>query len=899
MSKKRYSVRTAAVAATERRARRSGVAVAASGSGSSYSEIYGDIAGKLDREVFASMFERVSDGVDADGVERWYIRAKASLVSVGELTAYGLNGSAGDGTGPGAGVTDLRSLDDVILTDPKAGQILKYDGKHWINGTVDTGLDEAALAAYLATNRYAKTSDIPSLVGYATQTWVEGKSYATEAWVNAKGYLTQHQDISHLLTREEFEEMFARVDMDNGQWYILAKSHLASVGDITAYGTGGPGSTLGGIGDVTLGSLMAGDVIMWDGQKWVNGQAPGGGLDVEQLAAYLTANNYITQADLGNYVTVDGGQTITGGKRFAAADTNFTQRITVNGDFDTGSMIGFPSIMWHVPNRRYTKVVMDTVGSLHIMDGGATVLNGTHYGIVASQFVRNGGTASQFLKADGSVDDTSYFRHRRDIAGLNIDSAITAGGIYEINKAQGTLPFASDWHQVFDWDTGDAGYRVQMCTGYINNSSMYFRHKYLSKWQPWREILDSANYAGILDSRYVNKAGDTMTGLLQVMDIMLGYGNEINTSMGRLLLGYRDTPDGIVLCYNNAPLKYGSAEYTIWHAGNDGSGSGLDADLLDGYHHNNFVHNSTAWWNDGETIQDWAKRIAWNPPSIYTETGWGWASNRNLNVGGYTIGSQYYMAIDLRTGSMTSTWSQKTIMFIPTYTSQSMIYLAQMTTSATAGAVALSIKRYADYETIINSNVASATKLQTARSLWGQNFDGTGNVSGDLNMGAAKIYGTKWHIRSDSVGTNFGMIVGDTYGNSYGHIAYYQDHFYICNYKNNVEVAAISMFDDGHVKIDGSLVADGDITAYSDARLKSDIRPLTNRGFITPRTYIKDGKRCIGFLAQEVQQRYPELVMDTGGADHWLSLNYGNLVAVLEAQIIDHEDRIKRLEARI
>lgn len=103
----------------------------------------------------------------------------------------------------------------------------------------------------------------------------------------------------------------------------------------------------------------------------------------------------------------------------------------------------------------------------------------------------------------------------------------------------------------------------------------------------------------------------------------------------------------------------------------------------------------------------------------------------------------------------------------------------------------------------------------------------------------------------------------------------------------------------GSIRSFGDILASGDVTAYSDARLKSDVQTLRNRGYITPRTYIKDGKRCIGFLAQEVRQRYPELVTDTGGADHWLALNYGNLVAVLEAQIIDHEERIKRLEDRI
>ena len=33
-----------------------------------------------------------------------------------------------------------------------------------------------------------------------------------------------------------------------------------------------------------------------------------------------------------------------------------------------------------------------------------------------------------------------------------------------------------------------------------------------------------------------------------------------------------------------------------------------------------------------------------------------------------------------------------------------------------------------------DSNVASATKLQTARTLWGQSFDGTGNVDGDMTI---------------------------------------------------------------------------------------------------------------------------------------------------------------------
>ena len=40
---------------------------------------------------------------------------------------------------------------------------------------------------------------------------------------------------------------------------------------------------------------------------------------------------------------------------------------------------------------------------------------------------------------------------------------------------------------------------------------------------------------------------------------------------------------------------------------------------------------------------------------------------------------------------------------------------------------------------LITNNVASATKLQTARTIWGQNFDGTGNVSGSIQLNEGEL----------------------------------------------------------------------------------------------------------------------------------------------------------------
>lgn len=72
--------------------------------------------------------------------------------------------------------------------------------------------------------------------------------------------------------------------------------------------------------------------------------------------------------------------------------------------------------------------------------------------------------------------------------------------------------------------------------------------------------------------------------------------------------------------------------------------------------------------------------------------------------------------------------------------------------------------------------------------------------------------------------------------------------------------------------------------------------PLENRGYIKPVTYKKDGKDSIGFIAQEVRELYPELVIEDNTEDKYLSVNYAQYVAVLQAQIIELNNRVKQLE---
>lgn len=156
------------------------------------------------------------------------------------------------------------------------------------------------------------------------------------------------------------------------------------------------------------------------------------------------------------------------------------------------------------------------------------------------------------------------------------------------------------------------------------------------------------------DARYVKKAGDTMTGALNIT--AAGYNAEVSldglkletskTSANAKGLFFRNFDKtgyiggigmfsigngSIYRAYNayvgwdNSPwdsannLTVSKDAFTyknnkVWHAGNDGAGSGLDADLLDGYHINNIQLGG--WYNfvtyqyiDNVTYYNWIKLL--------------------------------------------------------------------------------------------------------------------------------------------------------------------------------------------------------------------------------------------------------------------------------------------------
>ena len=100
------------------------------------------------------------------------------------------------------------------------------------------------------------------------------------------------------------------------------------------------------------------------------------------------------------------------------------------------------------------------------------------------------------------------------------------------------------------------------------------------------------------------------------------------------------------------------------------------------------------------------------------------------------------------------------------------------------------------------------------------------------------------------------------------------------------------------VMFNGDTTVGGDITISSDARLKSNIvslgSTLSKLLLIDGKSYEKDGKQRIGVLAQEIQEVFPELVIEDG--NEMLAVNYQGLVPVLINALKEQDEKINRLE---
>jgi hypothetical protein len=101
--------------------------------------------------------------------------------------------------------------------------------------------------------------------------------------------------------------------------------------------------------------------------------------------------------------------------------------------------------------------------------------------------------------------------------------------------------------------------------------------------------------------------------------------------------------------------------------------------------------------------------------------------------------------------------------------------------------------------------------------------------------------------------------------------------------------------------VNGTIYATGDVIAYSDKSVKTNIRSIENpiqkimksRGVLYDRTDI-DSKDNMGFIAQELEEQFPELIStDNKGVK---GVKYQNAVAVLFEAIKEQQNQINELK---
>ena len=151
---------------------------------------------------------------------------------------------------------------------------------------------------------------------------------------------------------------------------------------------------------------------------------------------------------------------------------------------------------------------------------------------------------------------------------------------------------------------GHSGYIAQITVGYTDYSGYSDMLRYRvrngesASWTDWKTIWHSGNFNP--DSKAT--ISGNLSQLFQASQInmgndgymRIGQGSTLSSAFGIdefTLANYRDNGLFTIMCANNptyTPKSDTNKRYVLWHAGNDGANSGLDADLLDGRHASEF-----------------------------------------------------------------------------------------------------------------------------------------------------------------------------------------------------------------------------------------------------------------------------------------------------------------------
>lgn len=233
--------------------------------------------------------------------------------------------------------------------------------------------------------------------------------------------------------------------------------------------------------------------------------------------------------------------------------------------------------------------------------------------------------------------------------------------------------------------------------------------------------------------------------------------------------------------------------------------------------------------------------------------------------------------------------------------------------------------RATNFRGALVGNAATATKLQTARTIWGQSFNGTANVNGNITgVDNITMSNNSYLYGKNTGGTAIQLIAMASWNSvdigrgalTNGYTTQVMGKTVALTASDDsgknvksVELSTAKLYSNVNIETEGGLLAHGGVTAYSssDIRLKQDLRKLDYLGIIKAMggtfgfAWKKDNTRSIGWIAQHVLCN-PHLkdIVETDDKGYY-KINYWSpkLIATAFGAIEQVGDEVSRLKARV
>ena len=353
-------------------------------------------------------------------------------VYVGDGVTVGGNAVSGGG---GGGATDINSLTDVTIISPTNGQVLKYNGTAWVNGTDDTGGGATDINSLTDVTITSPTNG--QVLKYNGTAWVNGTDATGGGGSGATYEISAETATGGANLRLTGSDLTTDdVKLAEGTGITITRTDANT---ITIQSTVVAPEVLADLADTNVATPTLNDVLKWDGISWSSSTLEINDMNNVNLSGQVT----------GELLKYDGTNWVN-----ANAALSELSDISIIGTPSAGQVLEYNGTNWvnTTPSALVTSVagstgavtldtsdVSEHPSALYYTDGRVntrlnTLLgNGTHTGI---NYNYNAGTDSLSLTVSYPSLDTNAVL---DVVGSWLLASTQTGISYTYNSTTNAL----------------------------------------------------------------------------------------------------------------------------------------------------------------------------------------------------------------------------------------------------------------------------------------------------------------------------------------------------------------------------------------------------------------------------------------------------------------------------